>query len=608
MLVLRNTILEMIARGADLRATFEQLCLRVEKLAPGMLCSVLQVDADGRLRPQAAPSLSPAYSAALDGLVIGPQVGSCGSAASLREPVIVTDIARDPRWSDYRHLALAFDLKACWSVPVIDAQGCVLATIGLYYKENRGPRPAERAIVDVCAELCLIALERDARVRERERLAHVDSLTGLANRAAFTAALDGLSCEEAESWALLMLDLDNLKVTNDSLGHPVGDQLIHAAALRAAEAAQPDRVFRTGGDEFAVLVTSPGALGGLDALAHRILAAIGEPLRCNGHTILPRATMGGAVVGVGDGSAAAVMQNADFALYHAKELRRGQFVRYWPGLDTRIQHRTAAVRDVDAALAEGRIEAHYQPIVVLATGEIIGIEALCRLRLAKGKLLSASGFHAATADPKIASELTGRMLEILARDMRDWDALGLHNGRVAINVAPADIVGGRLVDQITDAVERHGLISSRLVVEIGEAVFGAVSGDIIAHVLGALHERKIQIAIDDFGVCGGRLTPLRNLPFMGVKIDRSLIAGPDGIDRAVIGGLLHTARELGILVVAEGVEHPAQVETLRDLGCEIFQGYHFGRPLDRTATASLLLSRLAERQAPNDPDGPRMRA
>ena len=269
----------MIATGSELKATLDTLCLKISALAPELICSVLAVDREGYLHPLSAPSLPDTYGEAIDGLMIGPNVGSCGSAAFLRRPVIVTDIARDPRWSTFREAALSLGLRASWSTPLFSQANRVIGTFALYFHEARGPTEAEKSIVDACTNLCSIALERHQRVLERERRANIDHLTCLANRAAFSAALSHLSCGDAGQWALLIADLDNLKIVNDSFGHHVGDQLIQTAAMRMEAAAIPNRLFRIGGDEFAVLVQSDDGLSDLDGLAARILESLVEPVR-----------------------------------------------------------------------------------------------------------------------------------------------------------------------------------------------------------------------------------------------------------------------------------------------------------------------------------------
>ncbi len=599
MLTLRNKILEMIAKGASLQATMDRLCLEIEAFGPGLVCSVLTVDPDGFLHPLSAPSLTDDFCAALDGLMIGPDIGSCGSAAYWRKPVTVSDIASNPRWAQFKDGALTQGLHACWSTPIFDDAEQVVGTFALYYREARAPTDAERAMVDACTHLCSIALERHGRVLERERRANIDMLTGLANRASFTTTLSHLSCAEPGVWALLIVDLDNLKVINDSFGHHAGDLLLQAAASRTEAAAAPDRVFRIGGDEFAILVQSPEALRDLDDFSETILHSLSAPLHCNGHAIVPRATIGGAVLAPGDRDAETVRQNADFALYHAKETNRGGFVRYWPGIDTRIIHRIAAIRDVDAALREERIEAHYQPIVRFDTREIVAMEALCRLRMANGGLLAAAAFREATTDVRIASELTERMLELVARDMREWIDQDIPIGHIGINVSLANFHGGRLDQQIAAALAVHGLPLRHLVIEITESAYPALRDEAVIRAVETLRLKGLRVALDDFGTGGGLLMPLLTMPVDMIKIDKILVdrLAPGGAGAAVIGGLLHTARELDIAVVAEGVENEIQAKQLAELGCRMGQGYFFSKPVDGVSATRLLLEQRGEEQA-----------
>ncbi|WP_337847879.1 EAL domain-containing protein [Sphingomonas sp.] len=586
----------MIAKGADLKATADRLCLEIEALGGDLVCSVLTVDAEGYLHSLSAPSLEEDYCAAIDGLMIGPDVGCCGSAAYWRKPVVVMDIAGDPRWAQFKDGALSQGLRACWSTPIFDETKEVIGTFAIYFREARGPTDAEQAMVDACADLCSIALERHGRVLERERRANVDMLTGLANRAAFTTALSHLSCAEPGAWALFILDLDNLKVINDSFGHHAGDLLLQAAGSRTEEAAAPDRVFRIGGDEFAVLIQSPEALRDLDHFSTTILHSLAEPLHCNGHAIVPRATIGGAVPAPGDHDAETVRQNADFALYHAKETNRGGFVRYWPGIDTRIIHRIAAIRDVDAALREGRIEAHYQPVVRFDTREIVAMEALCRLRMANGGILAAAAFREATTDVRIATELTERMLDLVARDMREWIDQQIPIDHIGINVSLANFHGGRLDQQIAAALAAHGLPLKHLVIEITESAYPALRDETVIQAVETLRLKGLRVALDDFGTGGGLLMPLLTMPVDMIKIDKILVdrLAPGGAGAAVIGGLLHTAQELDIAVVAEGVENELQAAQLAGLGCRLGQGYFFSKPVDGASATHLLLAQRGE--------------
>src|SRR6185437_3196914 len=202
----------MVAKGEALKPTTDRLCVEIEKLVPNVACSILWLDRNGLLHPLSGPSLPEAYCAAIEGAAISPMAGSCGSAAYLRIPIAVTDIETDPRWANYKGLPLGKNLKACWSTPICGGDDRVLGTFAFYYRENRGPTAAEQKIVDTCVYLCAIALERHERFLERERLARTDSLTELRNRASFDLALSGLARDQPGSWAVLLLDLDNLKI------------------------------------------------------------------------------------------------------------------------------------------------------------------------------------------------------------------------------------------------------------------------------------------------------------------------------------------------------------------------------------------------------------
>lgn len=589
MLRLQNLILEMVAKGETIESTADRLCREVEALQPGVICSVLSVDKSGLIHPLAAPSLPETYSAALDGIPIGPNVGSCGSAAYLRTPVAVVDIERDPRWECFKELALPIGLKACWSSPICNAAGDVLGTFAFYYQEPRGPNQFEQQMVATCVHLCALALERHERVVERERQANVDPLTGLGNRACFNKALAALPCASPGAWALLLVDLDNLKTVNDTFGHHVGDLLIHQAACRIATAATPDGVFRLGGDEFAVIVQSPNALRDIEQAATVIIEAIAAPTECDGHLIHPKATIGGAVLSRDDHIPESVRQNADFALYHAKETGRGGFVRYWPGIGTAITHRLKAIQRVGAALKEDRIDAYYQPIVRLDTREIVGAEALCRLT-EDGAVILAEDFCDATSDAHIASGITERMLSRVVSDMRAWSEMGIPLPRISLNVSSSDFYLGKLYEQLTAAFADERISLEHLVLEVTEDICIGQRDYSAARQIKAMRAKGLLVALDDFGTGFASLTHLLTFPVDMIKIDKSFIdrLSPGSASSAIVKGLLDIAREMRISVVAEGVETEMQAAQLRSLGCPLGQGFLFSRAVDRDSFAHML--------------------
>jgi diguanylate cyclase (GGDEF)-like protein len=587
---LQNIILEMVAKGEALKATMDRLCREVETLLSDVVCSVLSVDPSGLLHPLAGPSLPPHYSAALDGVAIGPDVGSCGSAAYLRVPVAVADITTDPRWADFKSLALPLGLRACWSSPIIDAQGDVLGTFAFYFRETRGPTVREEAVVATCVHLCAIALERHERVVERERQANIDALTGLGNRACFNRALANLPCEEPGAWALLIIDLDNLKVVNDTFGHHASDMLLREVACRIGSASLPDRAFRLGGDEFAVILQSRGALQDMAGAAESILAAINARADCNGHLVYPKATIGGAIFSHGDDVAESVRQNADFALYHAKETGRGGFVRYWPGIGTAITERLSAIRRVSTALKDDRIEAYYQPLIKLDTQEVIGVEALCRLKAKNGDIVPAASFSQAMADAHAAFGITQRMLSRIVRDISGWLNADVAFGHVGINVSSSDFHSGRLAEQLIEAFQRAGIPLDHLIVEVTEDVCVGSRDHVVARQIKAMRTQGLRVALDDFGTGFASLTHLLTFPVDMIKIDKSFVGrlSPDDSSSAIVKGILDIAAAMGIGVIAEGVETEAQASHLQALGCMMGQGYLFSPAVDRETLTRML--------------------
>jgi diguanylate cyclase (GGDEF)-like protein len=579
LLRVQTVVLEAVARGEELGEVGTILCRQVEAVAPGVICSILLIT-DGLVHPLAGPSLPDDYSRALVGVPVGPRSGSCGTAAWRDEPVIVTDIATDPLWADYKALALPLGLNACWSSPIHDAQGKVIATFAFYYATNRGPTEFERQLVKTCLHLCALAIEHD-RVRARNHhLAYFDVLTDLPNRAHFNATL-AERLVVGRPFGLLLLDIDHLKQVNDSIGHGAGDALIRAIAERLA-ACRPEALpFRLGGDEMAILVGGCADHAALEAAARRILDTVSGMVTVGGQSMDAHVTLGGALYGVDGDDADTICQNADFALYQAKQTHRGGYVGFRPDLRTAIVERMAIVRQLDVAMSQGRVVPYYQPLVRLETAEIVGLEALARLVLPDGEVVSAGAFSAGLDDPRIAYQLTGQMLDQVARDIRSWLDQGIPFQHVGINVTTGDFARGDLADRVSTLFAAHDVPLSHVVLEVNEAVFMGGSDQAVPRAVEALRAKGILVALDDFGTGYASLTHLLSFPVDVIKIDRSFVErlGDDQPSEVVVRAILDIARRLDMRVVAEGIETTQQVAVLRQFGCLMGQGYLFSRPV-----------------------------
>ena len=332
LLVSGHHVLELIASGADLNVVLEALCKRMETHLPGAVCSVLLLDADGlHLRHAAGPSLPVAYAQAIDGVAIGPSVGSCGTAAFCSEQVIVPDIASSPLWADYAELAERYGLRACWSTPFYSAGKQMLGTFAIYYREPRQPGADESLAISHGIRLASVAVERWQQVSELRRLATTDLLTGLSNRAHFMDRAEA-ELRRADRFnhdlVVLMLDIDFFKRINDQHGHAAGDEAlrIFSAVLGKATRAV-DLLGRIGGEEFTVILPETGLEGGL-LIAERIRAAVeaasfvfhhSEPIRFT-------VSIGLSPLQAGD-SLDSLLARADHALYQAKHAGRNRIER-----------------------------------------------------------------------------------------------------------------------------------------------------------------------------------------------------------------------------------------------------------------------------------------
>lgn len=586
LLELQNVILKMVARGVSLETTLEALCREVENLLPDAIVSVLTVDKAGRLHPAASPSLPVSYSQSLEGTKIGTKGGSCGAAAYYKKSIAVLDISTDPRWEQYKELALPHGLKACWSSPIFGTTSDVIGTLALYYKQSRQPTALEQSIIEGCLPLCMIVLEHHER-REKERhLAFTDITTGLGNRAAFS----NVSYMVTDApLTLLLIDIDNLKVVNDTFGHAAGDDLIKTVAHRLAALNPKLEVYRLGGDEFAVCVRSISSKN-LETILKQIFGTIVQPAPCHGSIISPSITIGVAKRTQHRQSTEELYRQADLALHHAKEISRGSFVLYEKSMSTAISQRREKIRMVVRAIRDNRVEAWYQPIIRLATQEIVGVEALARIRTEEGSVLSASQFHEATADVQAANALTSRMISLIARDLSIWSDEGIDIAHVGINVSAVDIREGTVSRFLQSSFTAHGVPLNKVVLELTESFFIGRKDERIAEEIETLRSMGVKVALDDFGTGFASLTHLLTVPLDIIKIDKSFVEhiGLDIAGDGIIEGVLHIAKGLRIDCIAEGVETREQAVRLQEMGCKLGQGFLYSQAVPAQVIVSSL--------------------
>jgi diguanylate cyclase (GGDEF)-like protein len=410
-----------------------------------------------------------------------------------------------------------------------------------------------------------------------------DTLTGLPNRDHLRARLESAQArhklEPHRQCALLYLDIDRFKVINDSLGHLAGDEVLKQVATRLQACVRdPDVVARLSGDEFAILLEDIDVPGTATKVAKRILDLLGRPLQVAGKVLTPSASIGIAIGNDSYARADDLVRDADTALYRAKALGRNRYVLFDASLQREAIDVLALEGELREALQQDQFEPYFQPMVRLASDEIVGYEALLRWNHPVRGVLGPADFLQIAEDSGVIEGIDWRMFELSCEHAARLDQADAY---LTINVSPLHFRNADFDTRLTTMLARTGLDARRLLTEITE---GSLLDDPARAraTLGRLQDAGIGAALDDFGTGYSSLSYLHSFPLRMLKIDRSFVVelGRDGkgSSASIMGAILALARALGMDVVAEGIETEEQRAALIALGCEYGQGYLLGRP------------------------------
>jgi diguanylate cyclase (GGDEF)-like protein len=475
--------------------------------------------------------------------------------------------------------------------------------------EAAGTDNTARARAEGPAEIAALAEAFNATAAQREQLeeqlAHQalhDPLTGLPNRALLADRLANALARQGrtgERVAVCFVDLDRFKVVNDGRGHPAGDTLLVSLAERLASAVRPsDTVARFGGDEFVVVMDGVSDPVAALARAQGLLDAVAQPFQLDGEAVHLSGTVGVAV-SAGQETGDELIRNADSAMYAAKGRERGSCALYDEGMHRTAVSRLETERDLWRALTACELVNHYQPKCALDTGGIVGAEALVRWSHPTRGLVAPADFIPVAEETGLIVPVGEWVLATACRQLAAWRGDGLGPLAVAVNLSPRQLSEDGFCDRVAEVIEEVGVDPADVTLELTESSLLGDTGAVVERLV-ALRAIGVRVSIDDFGTGYSSLAYLRALPLDEIKIDRSFINDlpADRGARAVVASIVHLGHALGLTVVAEGVESEAQLEQVREMGCDLAQGFHLSQPLPADALNRLRRSRPVLAQAP----------
>jgi diguanylate cyclase (GGDEF)-like protein/PAS domain S-box-containing protein len=593
---LQQLIMGALADELPLTEIADQLCRRVEAIAPDVVSSVLHIDSDGLVHPLGGPSLPEEYSRALDGVAIGPDIGSCGSAAYHGKPVLASDIDNDPRWQPFKAMPLAAGLKACWSTPIKAKDGRVIGTFAFYFRESRSPSRWHQRIVDACVHLGALAIERKEARTQIARLAYHDMLTGLPNRAQLLGLINRAiaDCPTERQLALIFLDLDHFKDVNDTLGHSAGDALLIEFTKRLRARIQPsDLLGRLSGDEFVIVLPNCDPARA-SLVASNITEALASPLWIDNRQVPISASMGISIYPDNATDIDMLMQQADAAMYKAKQAGRATHRFFSADMNRLAEQRLVFSAALRQAIADDRLKLVYQPQTRTVDGALYGVEALSRWHDPELGEVPPSKFIPLAEQVGLIEQIGLWSIREACRQMAAWRNAGLDVPCVAVNLSPLNFQNAKLAAVVAETIAANGLPPEALMLEITEGVLVNERSAAI-ETMNAIRKLGVGLSLDDFGTGYSSLSRLAHLPIRELKIDRSFMRDieHDASALAIATAVVRVGQSLKMAVVAEGVETEGQRQLLADLGCDVVQGYLFAPAMSPEAFERWLPNHVA---------------
>ena len=611
----QKRILEILVERDGIEDVLSDVCRVIDEYVEGASCAILSHERlTDDLRFGAGPRIPAALREAMDRVPVGPVGTSSSAAVHYGKTVVVEDIADNSIWLDLRDVAIAAGYRSCWSVPLrrarADSRGerRVVGTLDFFFPEVTPFSEERLETLEAASELAAFVVHNThTRVSLYQRQ-HYDALTDLPNRSLFSNRLKNLIADARASrqerrFAVMVLDLDNFKEVNDTLGFLVGDLLLQAVGSRLSSCLEDhDTIARSGGDDFLLLLQIDDEE--MSETCSQLLRRINEPHYCNGDPLFTTASLGVSVFPWDGEDAQTLLGNAETALAAAKERGGSSYELFRPTMSKnnptveRWFQQTRLSSQLRGVLLRDELEMHYQLKVGRDRKSYAGAEALVRWRHPELGLLAPNQFIPLAERMGLTVPFGDWSLREACRQIRVWQSAGLLEIPLSINVSPLQFRHGRFVETLEEVLRTTCVNPELIELEIVErlAMEDTASNQ---NRLKRLHDLGIRLSIDDFGTGFSSLSYLARFPFDTIKIDRSFVkeigsgTERDSDNRNIIAAIVSLAHALSIEVVAEGVETEEQADFLWESGCDVIQGFYYARPVPPGEIATLLAARSA---------------
>jgi diguanylate cyclase (GGDEF)-like protein len=591
----QNRILSLIASGAGLSSIFSTLARFVEAQSGGQLCSLVALESGAaRCTLGVAPSLPASFGQSLAESARGELAIPCFEAIRSGNPVLDRCVDAYAAVAPLQAAITAAGVQSVSAWPIMGTKGQAIGSLALYRPQGVPARPPDEHLIGVCTSVAGIAIESCWAAERIRHLAHHDELTRLPNRLLFGYQLPQALARAGRtggSVGVFFIDLDRFKVINDTLGHDAGDNVLRQIAQHLQACVRSsDTLARVGGDEFALIVEQFSDVEELSGIAQKLLVAMSKPLRIAAREYQLSGSVGIALYPKDGADSSSLLKHADIAMYRAKASGKNTFHFYSDEIDVHSVDRLALENELRQALERREIEVHYQPKVDLRTGRISGAEALVRWRHPQRGMLLPGDFIFVAEEMGLISALGNRVLEQVCADLAGWRAHRLPLPRVAMNLSARQFADLSLIENLNHALSQSGCDPSSLEFEITESVV-MTDPEQALQLLEQIKTYGITLAIDDFGTGHSSLGYLKRFPVDSIKIDytfvRDIANDPD--DLAIVRAIIALGHSLDLKVIAEGVETVTQLEILRRLQCDEFQGFLFSSAVSADSFINMLM-------------------